>query len=181
MNDDATSTLDTSAGRDGGGFATTVALRGAAGIALSCLFLGGCGGAAVRTDRAPDLSTAQARASLSGYYRLWEGTPYRIGGSTRRGVDCSAFVQAAYRDLFAIELPRTTKRQAALRHRVKRSQLQSGDLVFFKTGWLDRHVGIYVDGDSFIHASTSKGVTRSSLADGYWARRYWKSVRVAPF
>jgi probable lipoprotein NlpC len=159
---------------------TATALRRAAVAACCCLLLSACG-PGVQPDRADTPSAAQARTALVDFYGRWEGTPYRIGGSSRNGMDCSAFVQAAYRDLFAVELPRTTTRQARRGQRVRRTRLQSGDLVFFKTGWFERHVGIYVGEGAFIHASTSQGVTRSSLANPYWSKRYWKSVRVAPF
>ena len=158
---------------------TATPLRSAA-VAAFCLLVSACG-PGVQPDRADTPSAAQAQHALLDFYGRWEGTPYRIGGSTRNGLDCSAFVQTAYRDLFAVDLPRTTKRQAGRGERVRRTRLQSGDLVFFKTGWFERHVGIYVGDGAFIHASTSKGVTRSSLADSYWSKRYWKSVRVAPF
>ena len=56
--------------------------------------------------------------------------------------------------------------------------LQAGDLVFFKTGILGKHVGIYVQGGEFLHASTTKGVMVSNLSDPYWSSHYWKTVRI---
>jgi cell wall-associated NlpC family hydrolase len=115
---------------------------------------------------------------LQSHYRTWYGTPYRLGGSTRSGVDCSAFVRAIYRDVFNLELPRHTADQARSGRRVGRGRLRSGDLVFFKTGWFGYHVGVYVGNGRFIHASESRGVIESSLSSSYWSQRYWKARRV---
>jgi len=61
---------------------------------------------------------------------------------------------------------------------ISRKELKAGDLVFFKTGWLTKHVGIYIAGDKFLHASTSKGVTISYLTNAYWQSKYWKARRI---
>ncbi len=140
-------------------------------LALS-LVLAGCAG----TGRLP--AGDDAIAGLMAHYRQWHGTPYRLGGSSRRGVDCSAYVQSVYRDLYRVELPRSTEDQEDVGRRVSRSRLRSGDLVFFKTGWFKRHVGVYVANGRFIHASESRGVTESSLSTPYWSRTYWKARRV---
>ena len=62
--------------------------------------------------------------------------------------------------------------------RIRRSQLRAGDLVFFKTGWAKRHVGIYSGSGRFIHASTSKGVISSQLDSDYWRKHFWQARRV---
>lgn len=116
--------------------------------------------------------------ALNGHFSSWQGVRHRYGGSSRRGVDCSAFVQLTFRDVFGMKIPRSTREQSKLGKRVSQRKLQPGDLVFFKTGWFDRHVGVYVGGGTFIHASESKGVTRSSLQESYWRKRYWKAQRV---
>ena len=117
-------------------------------------------------------------SSLQTYYRTWRGTPYRMGGVSARGLDCSAFVQNAYREVYQLSLPRDTRQQGKLGKRVSKAQLLQGDLVFFKTGWRQRHVGIYTGDDHFIHVSPSKGVMESSLEDAYWKKRYWKARRL---
>jgi cell wall-associated NlpC family hydrolase len=61
---------------------------------------------------------------------------------------------------------------------INKGQLRAGDLVFFKTGLFTRHVGMYIDSGEFLHASTSNGVTISSLDDSYWRRTYWKAQRI---
>jgi cell wall-associated NlpC family hydrolase len=116
--------------------------------------------------------------ALNGHFSSWRGIHHRYGGISRRGVDCSAFVQLTFRDVFGMQIPRTTREQAKLGKRVSKRKLVPGDLVFFKTGWFDRHVGVYLGDGTFIHASESKGVTRSSLQDHYWRKRYWKARRV---
>jgi probable lipoprotein NlpC len=105
----------------------------------------------------------------------WHGTPYRLGGTSRNGIDCSAFVQITYRDLFGIDLPRTAREQVSVGQRVSRRSLQTGDLVFFRRGG---HVGIYLQNDQFLHASTSQGVKISNMNNQYWSRHYWRAISV---
>ncbi len=111
-------------------------------------------------------------------YSHWKGTPFQLGGNSKSGIDCSAFVKNVYHDSFNITLPRTTEVQANKGYLVYKDQLQVGDLVFFKTGWRTRHVGIYMGDNKFIHASTSKGVITSSLNNIYWKDKYWQSRRI---
>ena len=113
--------------------------------------------------------------------REWQGTPYRMGGTSRRGVDCSGFVMTAYSDLFGIHLPRTTKAQVKTGFSVVQNQLQPGDLVFFRPPYKTRHVGIYLGRGEFAHASSSQGVTVSHLSNSYWRVAYWTARRVIPF
>lgn len=115
---------------------------------------------------------------LYSFYKEWRGVKYRYGGSSKRGVDCSALIQKAYKQSYDISLPRTTTQQAKVGKTVKKSQLKTGDLVFFKTGKKSKHVGIYMENGKFFHASTKKGVTISRLDNVYFSRHYWKSVRV---
>lgn len=107
----------------------------------------------------------------------WRGTPYRYGGLSRSGIDCSGFVLLTYRRTFGVELPRTTESQALVGTAVARGELRTGDLVFFRTGAKQRHVGIVTRGKRFVHASTSRGVTVSRLDNRYWRRHFWKATR----
>ncbi len=75
-------------------------------------------------------------------------------------------------------LPRTVDEQRKLGFAVKKSQLKVGDLLFFKTGWSSRHVGIYIGNNEFMHASTSQGVMISSLDNSYWKQKYWQARRL---
>lgn len=116
--------------------------------------------------------------ALLDHYRAWRHVPYRYGGLSKRGIDCSGFVHVTYRDLFGIRLPRSTTVLAESGRATSRDNLETGDLVFFRTGRRTRHVGIYISGGRFMHASKSSGVMLSSLDNPYWAEHYWKSVRV---
>jgi len=111
-------------------------------------------------------------------YRGWKGTPYKYGGLSKRGVDCSGFIYQSYKDVFNISLPRSTTEQVKQGKRVYINQLHAGDLVFFKTGRNVRHVGIYLEKGKFVHASSSKGVIISSMHTGYWKDSYWQARRI---
>jgi len=110
-------------------------------------------------------------------YQEWKGTRYRMGGLSKSGVDCSGFALLTFRNQFGIELPRSTYEQNKLGQEIKPDQLQAGDLVFFHTG-RNNHVGIYLQDNQFLHASTRAGVKISSLSEPYWKRRYWKAKRL---
>jgi lipoprotein Spr len=117
-------------------------------------------------------------AKLYQHYQQWKGTPYQLGGLSKTGIDCSGYVMLAYQDQFAYQLPRTTEYQAKTGHNVKRHQLAAGDLIFFKTAYKVRHVGIYLGNQQFIHASSSRGVMISGLNDYYWKNKFWQARRI---
>jgi cell wall-associated NlpC family hydrolase len=104
--------------------------------------------------------------------------PHEWGGASKQGVDCSGLVQSVYQNAFQMSLPRTTEEQVDAGHRIQRSSLQPGDLVFFRHGRKKYHVGIYVDDGEFLHASSSNGVTVSPLDRSYWSDRWWQARRV---
>jgi len=108
----------------------------------------------------------------------WMGTPYRLGGVSSKGIDCSGLVMQMYKRLFDIRLPRTTNKQAKKGVAVGRGQLQSGDLVFFHPPRKARHVGIYLGGGEFVHTSSSRGVMISHMDDDYWRQAYWQARRL---
>lgn len=118
---------------------------------------------------------SNASQKVLGAYRQWAGTRYRLGGSTKAGVDCSAFVKAAMNTAFNVNLPRTTAEQRNVGRAISKSELRPGDLVFFRK---NQHVGVYVGEGKFIHAGSSTGVTIASLSNSYWARNYTQSRRV---
>jgi len=106
------------------------------------------------------------------------GAPYRFGGSSVRGLDCSAFVKKIYQ-FFDVELPRTAFKQARVGQQVDRESLEEGDLVFFNTRRAYGHVGIYIGNNEFIHASSrDRYVKVESLNSPYYDRRFIKAVRV---
>ena len=102
----------------------------------------------------------------------WYGTRYRYGGTTKSGIDCSAFVQAVYLSAFALSLPRTAREQYRSSRIISATEMKTGDLVFFNTTGGISHVGIYLQNNKFIHASTSQGVTISDMFDPYYLRRF---------
>ncbi|SDT33081.1 NlpC/P60 family protein [Paenibacillaceae bacterium GAS479] len=105
------------------------------------------------------------------------GTPYKYGGTTTAGFDCSGFVRHIFNQ-FDVKLPRTSKTQAKIGTKVDKSDLRPGDLVFFNTsGKGISHAGIYVGDGKFAHAS-SKGVRYTELSDSYYAKRYVTARRV---
>ncbi|MFZ3422463.1 NlpC/P60 family protein [Vibrio harveyi] len=112
------------------------------------------------------------------FYNEWEGTPYRLGGTKKSGIDCSAFVQKAFVEAYKMSLPRTTRQQSKQGVEMSWSDAQQGDLVFFKTKRSTYHVGIYLGNKQFMHASTSKGVIISRIDNPYWASKFWQVRRV---
>lgn len=112
------------------------------------------------------------------YIHQWWAVPYRIGGSTMSGIDCSNFVKGLTNYAYGLDLPRTSREQAAYCREIEREELKEGDLVFFNTGRGISHVGLYMANNKFVHASTSMGVVISSLDEPYWKRRYVKSGRL---
>lgn len=110
------------------------------------------------------------------------GVPYRWGGTTRSGMDCSAFARAIYRETYGIELPRTSRQMYALGTAVEdRTSLRRGDLVFFRdtqSGAGVSHVGVYVGDDLFAHVSPPAGGTLTALTDPYYRTRYAGARRI---
>ena len=121
------------------------------------------------------------QAQIEQFFQKWQGIQYGYGGTGQQGIDCSALMVEAYKDIYSIQLPRTTESQAKLGKRTKQKTLRAGDLVFFKTGFTRRHVGIYLDDGVFVHASESGGVMKSSLESRYWADHYWKARRIKEY
>ena len=126
-------------------------------------------------------SVAARSAMVAATLRLegqdWIGIPYRWGGESRRGIDCSAFTQQFVRATLGIELPRATAGQQYEGIGVAKDELLPGDLVFFRRRGV-RHVGVYLGQNEFIHASSSRGVMVSDLDHDYWSRYYWMARRV---
>lgn len=121
------------------------------------------------------ISSTQSGQKLAQVYNKWMGTRYRLGGTGRGGIDCSAFMQTAFATAFGIRLPRSTSEQRSLGRRIQKHQLKQGDLVFFRR---NNHVGVYMGNNKFMHASSSQGVTISSLDESYWAKTYTQSRRI---
>jgi len=102
----------------------------------------------------------------------WYGTPYRLGGTTKKGVDCSAFSQFLFASVYGLSIPRTAREQYDLTSHISRTELKEGDLIFFNTRGGVSHVGVYLQNNKFVHASTSGGVMISDIFEEYWVRRF---------
>lgn len=105
------------------------------------------------------------------------GKPYRYGGASPQGFDCSGLVYYAYRQA-GYKIPRTSQQQYRDSLPVKRSHIREGDLLFFRIEGKVSHVGVYLGGNRFIHApSSGKRVTITSLDNPYWQQRLTKTGR----
>ncbi len=117
---------------------------------------------------------------LYGFIDEWYGTRYRLGGNSKNGIDCSAFVQRLYERVFNMSIFRTAAEQFSLCNAIwNKDDLQEGDLVFFhiKTKRIS-HVGIYLVNNFFVHSSCSNGVMISNLKDSYWQKYFAGAGRV---
>lgn len=108
----------------------------------------------------------------------WYGIPYRYGGETKKGIDCSSFACQLMTEVYGVTLPRRSIDQYYRGERIGKKDLEQGDLVFFNTTGRISHVGVYLGNNKFAHASTSSGVMISDLDDSYFSKRYAGSGRV---
>lgn len=136
-------------------------------------------GTFTNTNNTAEAATPTELIQVASQYK---GIPYRYGGTTTAGFDCSGYTSYVFKQL-GISLPRTSGGQYGIGTAVSKSDLQVGDLVFFNTsGKGVSHVGIYIGDNNFIHSSTSKGVSVASIYDPYyWGKRYIGAKRVATF
>jgi len=143
------------------------------------LLLTGCAGPELKTESSTQ-GVSMERALILAEARDALGTPYRFGGTSPRGLDCSGLTQMAY-SRAGIALPRSSQAQYDSLPRIERAR--PGDLLFFATGKGPgvSHVGIYLGNDSMIHAPGSgRSVTTSSLAIDYWQDRFVGAAAPAP-
>ncbi|MEW6049574.1 MAG: NlpC/P60 family protein [Candidatus Zixiibacteriota bacterium] len=160
-----------------------------AAVIIALVFLSGCTPSprfvkqkSVRSEERKQLATG---ISTNEYLRLgvilqkYLGRPYHDRFDSGSGMDCSEFTREVYREYLRREFPRTVMDQYASGIELRRGPLQFGDLVFFETE-RERisHVGIYIDNDQFIHASSSEGVIISYIDDSYWGKRYVGARRI---
>ncbi len=110
----------------------------------------------------------------------WHGTPYQYGANEiNTGTDCSGFISKVYANIYDLELPRTAQAMYDYVEKINDNDLQTGDLLFFRTGKTDRitHVGIYLKDGKFMHASSFHGVTVSNLEKEYYQKRFAGAAR----
>ena len=121
--------------------------------------------------------THKIKQVLNQQYKDWRHVQHRMGGVSKKGIDCSGLVYQTYRAKLGFDMPRSTEYQSKVGRSIQQDQLRAGDMVFFRTGIFTRHVGMYIDKGNFLHVSKSKGVMMSSLEDPYWRSTYWKAQR----
>src|ERR1700742_3475278 len=122
--------------------------------------------------------SATSNMKLFNFVYDWIGTPYRFGGNSKKGIDCSAFTKELYTNVFNLDIKRNSRDIFSMVSPVRKDELKEGDLVFFKIHSRSiSHIGIYLGNDRFAHAS-SKGVAVSSLDDAYYSRYFYKGGRV---
>lgn len=118
---------------------------------------------------------------LNKFIQTWIGTPYRFGGKSNRGIDCSQLNKKLYEYVYKISLPNICKEQYSFTERIKFDDLKKGDLLFFNSnsspsGW---HCGVYIGDEKFIHASNRKtGVIVSNIKEKDYRRRFKSGGRV---
>ena len=155
-------------------------------LAALSLVLGGCASSGnLQPDPSGRLlqSIPEAAEEPGKARQLWQvferyrGTPYEYGGASGSGFDCSGFIMTAYQEGLGKRLPRTTGQMLASGNVIHPGEIEPGDVVFFRIGGKEQHAGIYMGGDRFIHASTSSGVTQSSISGYYWTGRLTEARR----
>lgn len=123
--------------------------------------------------------SATSNLKLYQFVYDWIGTPYRLGGGTKKGIDCSGFAFELYNKVFSTLIGNNSRNIFSMVNPINKDDLKEGDLVFFKIGSRSiTHVGVYMGNNKFAHASTSKGVMISDLDENYWKRYYYKGGRL---
>lgn len=118
------------------------------------------------------IEKTQNNESWESFIQPWLGTRYKFGGSSRSGTDCSGYIMQIYKAKLNIQLPHNASAMYKMGAAVPEKKWKEGDLVFFGNVWGINHVGIYLPGGRFTHASSSQGVTITPMEMDYWKSRY---------
>lgn len=151
-------------------------------LAIAACLLTACGSRKYSPNKAATASaTADAMAALSNkdlynFITEWAGVQYRLGGLDKRGIDCSGFALLLEKKIYGVNLPRRSRDQAEVIKKKSMGQLKEGDLIFFSFGGREvDHVGIYLNGDYFVHASPTRGVIVDNLTIGAYQKALVKA------
>jgi cell wall-associated NlpC family hydrolase len=127
----------------------------------------------------PVKQSAENIRNLFTNVKQYLGIRYRFGGDTPSGFDCSGFVRFMFNKELDVNLPHSSREMASMGAKIDRSELRPGDLVFFTNGKNRiNHVGIFIGNDTFVHSSLSKGITRDTLNENYYNKRFATGVRI---
>lgn len=139
-------------------------------LLLGLLFFSACStrrhadGSSINAAKAATVMANLKSKKLYNFITEWSGVRYRFGGLDKKGIDCSGFALLLQRDIYGIDLPRVSRDQAETISKKNLGQLKEGDLLFFSFGGAAvDHVGVYLNNDFFVHASTSRGVIVDDL------------------
>ena len=117
-----------------------------------------------KASKAADAMAALKSRDLYHFITDWTGVKYRLGGLDKKGIDCSGFALLLERDIYGRSLPRRSKDQAEAIKKKNQNNLEEGDLIFFSFGGTEvDHVGVYLNNNFFVHASTTRGVVVDDL------------------
>jgi probable lipoprotein NlpC len=118
------------------------------------------------------------RVRMNYFIRDWWDSPYKWGGTSKAGIDCSAFAQKLFKNVYQVDLPRTSRMQYKACVKIKKEDLETGDLMFFRSSRGMWHVGTYIYKGFFVHSSSHEGVHINSISDPYYQKHVFAYGRI---